>query len=99
MTTKIVAACARLAAIAAVFHICLLAAPQERVALQTALGTIELELYSEDTFAWAAGEAVAMKEVRRVLLGDHGLPRENVKVTGYWRRDEPDFDYDSPLEA
>ena len=59
----------------------------------------ELQLYTEDTFAWAAGEAVAMKEVRRVLLEDHALPRENVKVTGYWRREQPDFDYDAPLEA
>jgi NADPH-dependent ferric siderophore reductase len=58
-----------------------------------------LKLYSEDTFAWAAGEAVAMKEVRRVLLEDHGLPPGNVKVTGYWRREQPDFDYDAPLDA
>ena len=57
-----------------------------------------LKLYSEDTFAWAAGEAEAMAAVRRVLLEQHGLPRENVKVTGYWRREQPDFDYDAPLE-
>ena len=59
----------------------------------------ELELYTDDTFAWAAGEAMAMKEVRRILLENHGLPPANVKVTGYWRRDQPDFDYDAPLEA
>ena len=40
-----------------------------------------------------------MKQVRRVLLEQHGLPRENVKVTGYWRREQPDFDYDAPLAA
>ncbi len=57
----------------------------------------QLKLYSADTFAWAAGEALAMREVRRVLLEQHGLARENVKVTGYWRRDEPDYDYDAPL--
>ena len=59
----------------------------------------ELQLYSRDTFAWAAGEAEAMRKVRKVLLEDHGLPKENVKVTGYWRREQPDFDYDAPLEA
>jgi len=59
----------------------------------------ELELYSPDTFAWAAGEAVAMTDVRRILLKHHRLPKENVKVTGYWRRDRPDFDYDAPLDA
>ncbi|MEX1294873.1 MAG: siderophore-interacting protein [Candidatus Limnocylindrales bacterium] len=58
----------------------------------------QLKLYSDDTFAWAAGEAVAMREVRRVLLEEHGLPRENVRVTGYWRREQADFDYDAPLE-
>lgn len=58
----------------------------------------ELELHSEDTFAWAAGEAVAMTEVQRVLLETHRLPRESVKVTGYWRREQPDFDYDVPLQ-
>lgn len=57
----------------------------------------QLKLYSPDTFAWAAGEAVAMRDVRRVLLEQHGLPAENVKVTGYWRRDESDFDYEAPL--
>ena len=59
----------------------------------------DLELYSQDTFAWAAGEAEAMRKVRRVLLDDLGLPQENVKVTGYWRRQQPDFDYDAPLGA
>ena len=57
----------------------------------------QLKLCSADTFAWAAGEAVAMKAVRRVLLQEHGLPAENVKITGYWRREEPDFDYEAPL--
>lgn len=58
----------------------------------------QLKLYSTDTFAWAGGEAVAMREVRRVLLEDHGLPPENIDVTGYWRRDEAEFDYEAPLE-
>lgn len=57
----------------------------------------QLKLYSPDTFAWAAGEAVAMKSVRRVLLEQHGLPSEDVKVTGYWKREQSDFDYEAPL--
>lgn len=56
-----------------------------------------LKLYSRDTFAWAAGEAVAMRAIRQVLLGHHGLPAEQVRVTGYWRREQPDFDYEAPL--
>lgn len=56
-----------------------------------------LRLYSPDTFAWAAGEALAMQQVRRVLRDHHRLPPEDIKVTGYWRRGRPDFDYDAPL--
>ncbi len=56
-----------------------------------------LQLYSPDTFAWAAGEAVAMREVRRALLDKPELSPDTVKVTGYWRRDESDFDYEAPL--
>ena len=59
----------------------------------------ELELYAADTWAWVAGEAVAMREVRRVLLDKPGLTSETVKVTGYWRRDRADFDYEAPLDA
>jgi len=58
-----------------------------------------LKLYSPDTFVWAAGEAMAMREVRRVLLEKPGLSGETVKVTGYWRRDRSDFDYEAPLGA
>ena len=58
-----------------------------------------LRLYARDTFAWAAGEAVAMRAVRRILLEKPGLSAETVKVTGYWRRDRPGFDHEAPLEA
>jgi len=56
-----------------------------------------LTLYSPDTFAWAAGEAMAMRETRRVLLAKPELTNETVKVTGYWSRDRSDFDYEAPL--
>jgi NADPH-dependent ferric siderophore reductase len=59
----------------------------------------DLELYTSDTFAWAAGEAVAMRAVRRILLEKPGLSAEAVKVTGYWRRDRSGFDHEAPLEA
>ncbi len=58
-----------------------------------------LGLYAPDTWAWAAGEALAMREVRRVLLDKPGLSADTVKVTGYWRRDRSDYDYEAPLEA
>jgi NADPH-dependent ferric siderophore reductase len=36
--------------------------------------------------AFVHGEASAVREVRRHLLADRGLPREAVSVSGYWKR-------------
>lgn len=40
-------------------------------------------------FAWAAGEALTLKGIRRHLAVDRGVPREQTHITGYWRRTEP----------
>ncbi len=69
------------------------------VADQLPLALAALELYAPDTWAWVAGEALAMREVRRVLLQKPGLSNETMKVTDYWRRDRSDFDYEAPPEA
>ena len=37
-------------------------------------------------FAWLAGEALALAPIRRWLRGDRGLAKEQIDVTGYWRR-------------
>jgi NADPH-dependent ferric siderophore reductase len=34
---------------------------------------------------WAAGEALAMRAIRRHLRDELGLPRERYQVVGYWR--------------
>lgn len=39
-------------------------------------------------FAWVAGETLTLAPIRRWLRNDRGLPKENVEVTGYWRRQE-----------
>jgi NADPH-dependent ferric siderophore reductase len=39
-------------------------------------------------FAWVAGEALSLTPIRRWLRQEKGLPREQVEVTGYWRRQE-----------
>lgn len=36
-------------------------------------------------FAWIAGEAGAVKTLRRLLVGYHGWDRRNVAFMGYWR--------------
>ncbi|MFI0259277.1 siderophore-interacting protein [Streptomyces sp. NPDC017056] len=37
-------------------------------------------------FAWLAGEAGAVRALRRHLVGDRGLDKRDVEFTGYWRR-------------
>ncbi|GAA5056326.1 siderophore-interacting protein [Nocardia callitridis] len=36
-------------------------------------------------FAWAAGEALSLKPVRRYLVNELKLPKEQMKIDGYWR--------------
>lgn len=38
-----------------------------------------------DGFAWVAGEASAVREIRRHLVGERGLDRRSVAFAGYWR--------------
>lgn len=38
------------------------------------------------TFCWVAGEAGAVRQVRRHLADDRGVPRDCLDATGYWRR-------------
>lgn len=37
-------------------------------------------------FAWCAGEAAEMRELRRVLVEDKGLDRRAVRAAAYWKR-------------
>ena len=36
--------------------------------------------------AFVHGEATSVRDVRRHLLVDRGVPREAVSVSGYWKR-------------
>ncbi|WP_328467733.1 SIP domain-containing protein [Actinoplanes sp. NBC_00393] len=40
-------------------------------------------------FAWVAGEAGAIKPLRRYLRVERGLPPEQVEITGYWKQTAP----------
>ncbi|WP_399880166.1 siderophore-interacting protein [Streptomyces sp. BBFR51] len=37
-------------------------------------------------YAWVAGEAMTIAPIRRYLRNERRLPKEDVEVTGYWRR-------------
>jgi NADPH-dependent ferric siderophore reductase len=51
-----------------------------------------------DVFCWAGGEASAMRDVRRHLLFERQLPRENLSMSGHWKAGESNFDHHSPIE-
>jgi NADPH-dependent ferric siderophore reductase len=37
-------------------------------------------------YAWAAGEAADMAATRRVLMEQHGVAKDRVRVAAYWKR-------------
>ncbi|TWP54313.1 siderophore-interacting protein [Lentzea tibetensis] len=37
-------------------------------------------------FAWLAGEAGAVRTMRRHLVGERGIDKKSIEFTGYWRR-------------
>lgn len=47
--------------------------------------TSRLATGSDGFYAWVAGEAAVVRDVRRVLLRDHGLDRRRAAFMGYWR--------------
>jgi NADPH-dependent ferric siderophore reductase len=40
-------------------------------------------------YAWVAGEASAVRDIRRHLVRDRAIPKESVTFMGYWRRGGP----------
>lgn len=42
-------------------------------------------------YAWAAGEAQVMKQVREIFVTEKQLPKEVVKVSAYWKPGASDF--------
>jgi NADPH-dependent ferric siderophore reductase len=46
----------------------------------------DLEFPNGNVHAFVHGEASAVRELRRHLLVDRGLPREALSVSGYWKR-------------
>jgi len=57
-----------------------------------------LVLPEGDGFAWVAGEAGALKPLRRHLRDERGLHRDACDVDGYWKRGQENFDHHSEDE-
>ncbi len=43
-------------------------------------------------YAWMAGEAAAVKSLRRFLVHDYGVDRARVSFLGYWRAGRPELE-------
>ena len=48
----------------------------------------ELQVPSGNLYAWVATESKVSRQIRRVLLDEHGLDEKFVKAVGYWRLDD-----------
>lgn len=46
------------------------------------------EWWNGRPFAWVAGERTAVRDLRRHLVEDRHMPKQDVEFTGYWRRGE-----------
>ena len=50
----------------------------------------QLQVPSGDLYAWVATETKVSRQIRRVLLDEHGLNEQFVKAAGYWRAEGSD---------
>lgn len=66
------------------------------IALVEALTAMEWP--AGDVYVYAGGEATAMRDVRRHVLNERGLARENLGMSGHWKRGQSDFDHHAPIE-
>jgi NADPH-dependent ferric siderophore reductase len=57
----------------------------------TLLATVkQIQVPSGNLYAWVATETKVSRQIRRVLLDEHGLDEQLVKAVGYWRADGSD---------
>jgi NADPH-dependent ferric siderophore reductase len=49
-----------------------------------------LQMPGGNLYAWVATETKVSRQIRRVLLDEHGMNDHFVKAVGYWRLDDSD---------
>ena len=59
--------------------------------LKAALGPSELAAGLPGGYVWVAGETKCLRDVRRFLRRDNGLPATRYKVIGYWTMDAEQY--------
>jgi NADPH-dependent ferric siderophore reductase len=50
----------------------------------------QIQVPTGSLYAWVATESKVSRQIRRVLLDEHGLDEHFVKAVGYWRLDDSD---------
>lgn len=50
----------------------------------------QLQVPGGNLYAWVATESRVSRQIRRVLLDEHGLNEQFVKTVGYWKQDDSD---------
>jgi len=50
----------------------------------------QLKVPAGNLYAWVATETKVSRQIRRILLDEHGLDEQFVKAVGYWRLDDSD---------
>ncbi len=65
---------------------------------QLARTIAQFDLPTTPGFAWAAGEASAMRAVRHHLAQERQIPDTRMRVTGYWKRAIANYDHHLPLD-
>ena len=50
----------------------------------------QLQVPGGSLYAWVATESKVSRQIRRVLLDEHGLNEQFVKAVGYWKQDDSD---------
>jgi len=52
----------------------------------------QIQVPAGSLYAWVATESKVSRQIRRVLLDEHGLDEQFVKAVGYWRLDDNEED-------
>lgn len=58
----------------------------------------DVEFLDGEFFTWVAGEANALRDIRRHLLNERGVVREHARFNGHWKYKVADWDHHEPIE-
>ena len=72
------------------------AEPGSTNALEQAVRALQLD--GGSMYVWAGGEATTLREIRRYLKDEAGIPIQRLSFHGHWKRGMANFDHHQPIE-